>query len=64
MLYLHRGSLESPGEIKRSEVSWTATKRLETFGEPGETKRREEGLDPQVSPEEIKSREVDLSSEG
>ena len=30
---------------------------------PGETKRREVGLDPQVSPEEIVSREVELGCE-
>ena len=40
-----------PGEIKRSEVSWTLTKKLDTFAGPGEIKRRERvALDPQVSP--------------
>ena len=52
--------LQSPGEIKRREVSWTLTKKLDTFADPGEIKRREVVLDPQVSPEEIKSREVEL----
>ena len=50
----------SPGEIKRREVSWTLTKKLDAFAGPGEIKRREVVLDPQVSPEEIKSREVEL----
>ena len=49
-----------PGEIKRREVSWTLTKKWDTFAGPGEIKRREVVLDPQVSPEEIKSREVEL----
>ena len=48
---------QSPGEIKRREVSWTLTKKLDASGE---IKRREVVLDPQVSPEEIKSREVEL----
>ena len=52
--------LQSPGEIKRREVSWTLTKKLDAFAGPGETERREVELDPQVSPEEIKSREVEL----
>ena len=47
---------------KRMKVSWTLTKKLDTFAGPGEIKRREVGLDPQVSPEEIKSREVGLGS--
>ena len=55
-----RSTLQSPGEIKRREVSWTLTKKLDTFAGPGETKRREVVLDPQVSPKEIKSREVEL----
>ena len=50
----------SPGEIKRREVSWTATKKLDAFAGPGEIKRREVVLYPQDSPEEIKSREVEL----
>ena len=50
-----------PGEIKRREVSWTVTKKLDAFAGPGEMKRREVVLDPQVSPEEIKSREVELA---
>ena len=48
------------GEIKRREVCWTLTKKLDTFAGRGEIKRREVVLDPQVSPEEIKSREVEL----
>ena len=42
------------------EVSWTLKKKSDTFAGPGEIKRREVVLDPQVSPEEIKSREVEL----
>ena len=49
--------------MKRREVSWTLTKKLDASAGPGETKRREVMLDPQVSPEEIKSREVELDSE-
>ena len=45
-------------------MSWTLTKKLDTFAGPGEIKRREVVLDPQVSPEEVKSREVELGSEG
>ena len=41
-------------------MRWTLTKKLLSFAGPGETKRREVVLDPQVSPEEIKSREVEL----
>ena len=37
-------------------MSWTLTKKLDAFTDPGEIKRREVVLDPQVSPEEIKSR--------
>ena len=37
-------------------------KKLDTFAGPGEIKRREEVLDHQVSPEEIKSRELELGS--
>ena len=44
-------------------MSWTLTKKLDTFAGPGEIKRREVVLDPQVSPEEIKSREVEMGSE-
>ena len=53
------------GEIKRREVSWTLTKKLDTFAGTGEIKGREVVLvlDPQVSPEEIESREVELGSE-
>ena len=47
---------QSPGEIKRREVSWTLTKKLDASAGPGEIKRREVVLDPQVSPEEIRSR--------
>ena len=54
------GLRTSPGEIKRREVSWTLTKKLDAFAGPGEIKRREMVLDPQVSPEEINSREVEL----
>ena len=46
--------------MKRKEVSWTLTKKLDTFAGPGEIKRREVLLDPQVSPKEIKNREVSL----
>ena len=49
--------------MKRREVSWTLTKKLDTFAGPGEMTRREVVLDPQVSPEEIKSREVELGCE-
>ena len=48
------------GEIKRREASWTLTKKLDASAGPGEIKRREAVLDPQVNPEEIKSREVKL----
>ena len=50
-------------------MSWTLTKKLDiftlnkkldTFAGPGEIKRREVVLDPQVSPEEIVNREVEL----
>ena len=54
------GRFISPGEIKRKKVSWTLTKKLDTFAGPGEIKSREVELDPQVSPEEIKNREVEL----
>ena len=56
--YIH--THQSPGEIKRREVSWTLTKKLDAFAGPSEIKTREVVLDPQVSPEEIKSREVEL----
>ena len=55
--------LQSPGEIKRRETSWTLTKKLDIFAGPVEIKRREVALDPQVSQEEIRSREVELGSE-
>ena len=51
-----------PGEIKTREVSWILTKKLHASAGPGEIKRREVVLDPQVSQEEIKSREVELGS--
>ena len=51
--------LQSPGEIQWREVSWTLKKKLDSLAGPGEIKRREVVLDPQVSPEEIKSREVE-----
>ena len=54
---------QSPGEIKRMEVSWTLKKKLDTFAGPGEIRRREVVLDPQVSPKEIMSREVELGCE-
>ena len=41
-------------------MSWTLTKKLDAFAGLGEIKRREVVLEPQVSPEEIKSREVEL----
>ena len=52
--------LESPGEIKRREVSWALTKKLHASAGPGVIKWRDVVLGPQVSPEEIKSREVEL----
>ena len=58
-----RCSTQSPGEMKRREVSWTLTKNLDTFTGPGEIRRREVVLDPRVSPEEIKSMAVELGSE-
>ena len=56
-------SRQSPGEIKRREVSWTLKRKFDTFAGPGEISRREVELDPQVSPEEIMSRDVELGSE-
>ena len=50
---------QSPGEIKRMEVSWILTKKLDSFVGPGEIKRRELVLDLQ----EIESREMELGSE-
>ena len=44
-------------------MSWTLKKKLDTFAGPGEIKKREVVLDPQVSPEEIMSREVELGCE-
>ena len=41
-------------------MSRTLTKRLDAFAGPGEIKRREVVLGPQVSPEEIKSRKAEL----
>jgi len=41
-------------------VSCTLTKKLDTLGGPGEIKKSDLVFDPQVSPEEIKSREVEL----
>ena len=40
---------QSPGEIKRRELSWSLTKKLDASAGPGEIKRREVVLDPQVS---------------
>jgi len=62
-VYLLTSPAQSPGEIKRREMSWTLTKNLDHFAGPGEIKRREVVLDPQVSPGEIKSREVELGGE-
>ena len=52
--------METWHRVQGGEVSWTLTKKLDTFAGPGEIKRREVVLDPHVSPEEIKSREVEL----
>ena len=41
-------------------MNWTLTKKLNTFAGPGEIERREVVLESQVSPEEIKNREVEL----
>ena len=41
-------------------MSWTLMKKLDAFVGPGEIKRRDVVLDPRVSSEEIKSREVEL----
>ena len=52
--------------MKRREVSWTLTKKLDTFASPGEIKRREvrgtltKKLDTFAGPGEIKRREVVL----
>ena len=54
---------QSPGEIKRGEVSGLSRKVGLSFAGPGEIKRREEVLNPQQSPGEIKRREVELGSE-
>ena len=56
----------SPGEIKRREVSWILTKKLDSFASPGEIKRREvswiltKKLDSFAGPGEIKRREAVL----
>ena len=42
------GYTERLGEIKRREVSWTLTKKLDTSAGPGEIKRREVVLDSHV----------------
>ena len=56
---------QGPGEIKRREVSWTPTKKLDFLLRVlGEMKRREVVPGHQESPEDIKSREVELGSEG
>ena len=44
-------------------MSWTLTKKLDSFAGPDEIKRREVVLDPQESPGEIKSSEAELGSE-
>ena len=54
---------QSPGKVKKREVSWTLTKKIDTFAGTGEIKGREVVLEPQVSPEEIKNREVELGLE-
>ena len=41
-------------------MSWTVTKKLDAFAGRGEIKRGEVVLDLQVSPEDVKSREVEL----
>ena len=57
---------QSPGEIKRREVSWTLSKNLDAFAGPGEIKRREvswtltKKLDALAGPGEIKRREAVL----
>ena len=43
-------------------MNLTLTKKLDTFAGPGEIKKREVVLNPQVT-EEIKSREVEMGSE-
>ena len=54
---------QSPGEIKRREVSWTLMKKLGAFAGPGEIKRREvswtlmKKLGAFAGPGEIKRRE-------
>ena len=55
--------MQNPGEMKRADVSWTLMKKLDSFACLREIKRREVVLDPQVSLEEMKSREVELGSE-
>ena len=63
-LYIIINSLRSESRRdQEDEVSWTLMKKSESFAGPGEIKRRAVMLDPQVSPEEIKSREVELGSE-
>jgi len=42
----------------RREVSWTLTKKLDAFAGPGKIKKREVVI--RSSPDEIKSREVEL----
>ena len=54
---------QNPGEIKRREVSWTLTKKLDLYLRVQATSGGRRLLDPYVSPEEIKSREVQLGSE-
>ena len=44
-------------------MNWTFKKKIDTFAGPGEIKRREVVLDPQVSPEEVMNREVELGCE-
>ena len=44
-------------------MSWTLTKKLDSFAGQGKMMRREVVLEPQMSPGEIKSSEVELGSE-
>ena len=67
--YLHNGlkgsRLEQAHEIRPNVFAITTTTGYNTSctGVPGEVKRREVELDPQASPEEIVSMEVELGCE-
>ena len=52
---------EGRRNVTSSLADWTNIELL--YRVPGEIKRREAELDPQVSPEEIMSREVELGCE-